>query len=104
MLHTSSWKGNIRELANIVERGVLMAENGVVTMDCLCAEPVDFCRAAKEESVKFLSLRQVVEKAEKKAIQQTLQATGNNRTQAARLLGISRRSLYDKLAAYGLNP
>jgi len=103
MLYNSPWKGNIRELANLVERGVLMAENGVVSVDCLCAEPVDFCRTARGGSTDFLSLRQVVAKAEKKAILQTLQATSNNRTEAAKLLGISRRALYDKIATYDLH-
>ena len=103
MLYTSPWKGNIRELANIVERGVLMAENEVLSVDCLCAEPFDWHKVDKGEKDKFISLREVVEEAEKKAIRQTLQATNNNRTQAAQLLGISRRALYDKIAAYGLN-
>jgi DNA-binding NtrC family response regulator len=104
MLYNSSWKGNIRELANILERGVLLAEDEAITMDCLCVEPIDLIRLNGSESGEFLSLKQVVEEAESKAILRTLEATNNNRTQAARLLGISRRSLYDKLAAYGLNP
>ena len=81
-----------------------MAENEAISVDCLCTEPVDSYRVEKGESIEFLSLREVVEEAEKKAIRQTLQATNNNRTRAAQLLGISRRALYDKIAAYGLNP
>ena len=103
MLYTSPWKGNIRELANIVERGVLMAEDGILSLDCVCTQPLDFHRADKGGKVECLSLREVVEKAEKKAIEQSLEATNNNRTQAAQLLGISRRALYDKISAYGLN-
>ena len=74
MLYSSSWKGNIRELANILERGVLMAENEAISVDCLCTEPVDSYRVEKGESIEFLSLREVVEEAEKKAIRQTLQS------------------------------
>ena len=49
-----------------------------------------------------LPLREVVEEAEKKAIVQALRTTQNNRSETARMLGISRRALYDKIAAYGL--
>jgi two-component system, NtrC family, response regulator AtoC len=49
-----------------------------------------------------LPLKQVVEEAEKSAIIKALKATDNNRSLAARLLGISRRALYDKISQYGL--
>jgi DNA-binding NtrC family response regulator len=49
-----------------------------------------------------LSLKNVVEGAEKKAIEDALATTDNNRSQAAKLLGISRRTLYDKLELYGM--
>ena len=56
----------------------------------------------KIENKKTLQLKQVVEDAEKKAILTALKITGNNRSKAARLLGISRRALYDKIASYSL--
>jgi DNA-binding NtrC family response regulator len=57
----------------------------------------------KVEKSKTLELKQVVEDAEKKAIVSALKSTGNNRSEAARLLGISRRALYDKIGNYDLN-
>ena len=102
LFHNSTWKGNIRELANILERGVLLSENEAITMDCLCLESFGLCNMNADNLDQFLSLKQVVEEAEKKAIVRTLDAANNNRTKAAQLLGISRRALYDKIAAYGL--
>jgi len=102
-MFASPWKGNIRELGNILERGVLLAENETLTLDCLNIE----CRppAGKDGSVDTpsLSLKQVVDEAEKKAIHQALRAANNNRSMAARLLGISRRAFYDKMTQYNLD-
>ncbi len=56
----------------------------------------------KIEKNKTLHLKQIVEDAEKKAIIAALKTAGNNRSEAARMLGISRRALYDKIASYGL--
>ncbi len=101
MIYTLPWKGNIRELANILERGVLLAENETLTLDCL---NIDFPRTERPGSGEgpSLSLRRIVEEAEKNALLQALKAASNNRTMAARLLGISRRAFYDKMAQYGV--
>ena len=48
------------------------------------------------------SLQQTVQEAERRAIEQALRIAGGNRTQAAAMLGIGRRTLYDKLEEYGL--
>lgn len=98
-LYSAKWKGNIRELANVMERSVLLADDGVLTYDCLCHESQI---ASKPPSSQPLKLKLAVEAAEKKAITASMQAANNNRSEAARLLGISRRALYDKLALYRL--
>jgi DNA-binding NtrC family response regulator len=94
------WKGNIRELENTLERAVLLADGNAITWDLLCFQTTS--KAAVETEQPTLSLKQVVEDAEKSAILQTLEETEGNRTLAARRLGIARRTLYDKMAAYGL--
>ena len=99
-LYGSTWKGNIRELANVMERSILLAENGTLTYDCLCRETP---AAPAESDGPPLQLSRAVEEAEKTAIQNAMRAAGNNRSEAARILGISRRALYDKLAQYGLS-
>jgi DNA-binding NtrC family response regulator len=96
------WKGNIRELANILERAVLLAENETITFDCLSMEPGPVRAGAEITGGAPLPLKQVVEEAEKQAILRALRSTDNNRSLAARVLGISRRAFYDKIAQYGL--
>ena len=105
ILVNAPWKGNIRELANILERSVLLSENEIITPDCLLnsAEMQRIALMKAGERNNALPLRQVVEEAEKRAIALAFKTSRNNRTEAARILGISRRALYDKIAAYHLN-
>jgi len=104
MLINATWKGNIRELANVVERSVLLSENEVITPDCLLNSTLMQRISLMEggEKGRVLPLKQVVEEAEKRAIILAFKTTKNNRSEAARILGISRRALYDKIAAYDL--
>ncbi|HUU40656.1 MAG TPA: sigma 54-interacting transcriptional regulator, partial [Desulfatiglandales bacterium] len=102
MLYSLPWKGNIRELRNILERGVLLAENEVLSIDCLNPTLQKHFRLKEGVDTEALSLKQAVEEAEKRAIIQALKTAQNNRTQAARLLGVSRRTFYDKMAFYDL--
>ena len=103
MLINATWKGNIRELANVVERSVLLSENEVITPDCLLNSVEKRISSMKSgEKDRVLPLKQLVEELEKKAIAQAFKAAGSNRSEAARILGISRRTLYDKMAVYNL--
>jgi two-component system response regulator HydG len=93
------WPGNVRELENAVERAVVMARGPIL-------EPADFeCElpAAVEPAFAY---RQVVstaaDQAERAVLERALEAAGRNRTRAARLLGIGRRTLLYKLKRHGL--
>lgn len=101
-----SWPGNVREVRNVLERAVIVAGEGVIQMAHL---PYDFgvssgARTAKEflepESVR-LPVGTTVSQAEKALIQLTLQHTKNNKTRAADILGISLKTLFNKLKEYG---
>jgi DNA-binding NtrC family response regulator len=90
-----SWPGNVRELANVVERAVVMAEH-----DTILPEDLSFPGAETGLSPvlgsaleKGLSL----EELERAYVQEVLQAQGGNKAAAAKLLGITRRTLYRKL-------
>jgi DNA-binding NtrC family response regulator len=98
-LYNSPWRGNVRELANVMERSILLAEDGVLTYDCLCTE---ISPPAGDTQGQVVHLNKAVEAAERKAILNAMRASDNNRSEAARLLGISRRAFYDKLAQYNL--
>ncbi len=100
--YSMPWKGNIRELANILERGVILAESDCLTPDCISSDFYPRTDPAENAAGRSTALKGIVEEAEKKAILLALKNTKNNRSEAARLLDISRRALYDKIEAYGI--
>jgi len=101
-----AWPGNVRELRNVLERAVIMAGEGEIQMAHL---PYDFgvsvgsrppAQLFEPESVR-LPVGTTVSEAEKLLIQLTLQHTKNNKTRAAEILGISLKTLFNKLKEYG---
>jgi DNA-binding NtrC family response regulator len=101
-----SWPGNVRELRNVLERAVIMAGEGVIQMAHL---PYDFgvsvgsrppAQIFEPENVR-LPVGTSVGEAERALIQLTLQHTKNNKTRAAEILGISLKTLFNKLKEYG---
>lgn len=98
----SPWKGNIRELENVIGRAVLLAEGKTISVENLCARPMCFAERLTDGEEGSVSLKHAVESAEIKAIRHALTAAGGNRSKAAKILGIGRRTLYDKIDAYNL--
>ncbi len=99
-LSTHNWPGNVRELQNRVRRAL------GTTMD-KCIHPADFGLETDPANLKdqqLPSLREAREAAEQKAVQQALALCGNNISQAAKLLEISRPTLHDLLKKYDINP
>lgn len=92
-----SWPGNVRELENVIERSVLFTKGDVISVDEI------FINGFKpvEPDFGFVPGTTVAE-AERQLILKTLEHTNQNRTQAARLLGISIRTLRNKLHEYGV--
>ncbi len=94
------WPGNVRELLNLVQRLVVMCENGLIDVRHI---PEEIRSLDGDESTSIGSLAGVgLDKLEKEAIRQTLAMTGGNREQASKMLGIGERTLYRKLKEYGL--
>jgi two-component system NtrC family response regulator len=91
------WPGNVRELENRVKRAVIMAEGRYVS-----AEDLDFAAAAEEGLP--VNLKSAREAADRSVIRKALAQTDSNISSAAKLLGISRPTLYDLLKQYGLQP
>ncbi|RZO63693.1 MAG: sigma-54-dependent Fis family transcriptional regulator [Sandaracinaceae bacterium] len=92
------WPGNVRELSNFVERLVVFTDGEIVTgrdVERELARQPRRRASAKPSGETLLDRR---EEAEHAAIREALEKAEGNRTQAARLLGISRRTLYNKLA------
>ncbi|MFO0969944.1 MAG: sigma-54 dependent transcriptional regulator [Gemmataceae bacterium] len=93
------WPGNIRELANVLERAQILAENNLITLDDLpetmrtAAPPVH-----DTSDPDTLNLAEI----ERRTVQTALQRTDGNKVRAARLLGVGRRALYRMIEKYHL--
>jgi two-component system NtrC family response regulator len=93
------WPGNVRELENRIKRAVIMADGKSVT-----AEDLDLPGTGEEgEAELAINLRAAREGADRRAIRQALSRTDNNISGAAKLLGISRPTLYDLIKQYQLS-
>jgi DNA-binding NtrC family response regulator len=105
-LKKHNWPGNVRELRNVVERAVIIAGEGPLTVHHL---PRDFGVTIGAKPVQDnyepdsvrLPVGTTVSEAEKSLIFLTLQHTKNNKTRAAEILGISLKTLFNKLKEYG---
>ncbi len=99
-LATHSWPGNVRELQNVVERLVVLNQSGLIL-----EQEVRPCLAPRlgGSASGPVALGASVAGAEKAAIEAALQSSGGNRTHAAKALGISRRTLHNKLNEYGIS-
>jgi DNA-binding NtrC family response regulator len=102
ILCSYQWNGNVRELRNCVERMVVLSRNKILQIDSV---PTHIREAAHPGSSrkKVVSNTLNLENNERMLIEAALDETGENRTKAAELLGISRRTLHRKLNEYGLN-
>ena len=97
-LRAYEFPGNARELANIVERAVIIATGKRLEVEHLSPSVTDAVRANRNR-VRPLSLAEL----EQAHIAETLVATRGNKSECARILGISRKNLYEKIARYKLN-
>lgn len=96
------WKGNVRELKNLIERGVLLAEGNEIELEHLLLEENKQAQAAPKDAdisaigTELFNLSEI----EREMVKKALEKTYGNRTHAAKLLGISVRTLRNKLAEY----
>ena len=96
VLDSWSWPGNVRELENRMKRAVIMADGKLIT-----AADLDL-RTRDGEEAELINLKAAREKADRKAIRQAMARTEGNVSSAAKLLGISRPTLYDLMKTYEL--
>lgn len=99
-LETYDWPGNIRELKNVIQRAAVLCEDSVLKPHLL---PARMIRDVEDTPRTFtVELGNSLEEVERELIRHTLDLTQRNRTRTAEILGISRRSLYNKLKRYAL--
>ncbi len=103
LFHNYSWPGNVRELRNTLERAVIVCDGAVIETRHL---PPGFGQTTVRTSPEDpdavrLGVGTTVQEAERLLILKTLAATSNNKTRAAEILGISLKTLHNKLKEYG---
>jgi len=113
VLRRYSWPGNVRELRNAIERAVILGRTPLIEPDDLPADVVAGAAARVEAPastpppadtlavIETVSLPAPLAELERRAVLAAMRATGGNKTQAARLLGVDRVTLYSRLRAYG---
>ena len=89
------WPGNVRELENAIERAVILAKDSLITVADLPQENLP--------TVGLASTGKNLKEVEKSHLLNVLRETGGNYSEAARILGISRMTLYNKAREYGFD-
>lgn len=116
LLHNQSWPGNVRQLENLIRRAILLCKNNVITADLiqneLQSDKTAIATAAANESKTWIPdnleayeghlYKHVIEQTEKVLLQKTLQFTRGNQTRAAKILGISRAMLYERMEKFNV--
>jgi DNA-binding NtrC family response regulator len=95
LLVDHAWPGNVRQLENVIERAVILRKAGLV-------QPSDL--PPEMESTAAGDNSRSLDELERQHILQLLEECGGNRSRVARILGISRRTVYRKLRQYGIDP
>jgi DNA-binding NtrC family response regulator len=99
LLMDYSWPGNVRELRNLIEQAVLLARGE--ELDPLLLPQMLHRGGARNDVIK-IQIGTAMDAIEREVILRTLEANDGNKTHTAEVLGISRRSIYNKLAIYGV--
>jgi two-component system response regulator AtoC len=102
-VRAAAWPGNVRELENALERAAILSPDGEIGAEALGDRVQTKSDAAlRGARAGAMTLKEAVEAAERRALEDALQAAGGNRSEAASKLGISVRSLFYKLKAHSL--
>jgi two-component system response regulator AtoC len=98
------WPGNVRELENVITRAIVLAPGGVITPECIqFAERRASTNTCWLDQLPFREgYWNVIRKVEGRLLQAALDEANGNKTEAARLLGIQRRLLYEKMSELGI--
>ncbi len=105
LFRSYDWPGNLRELKNVVKRSVLLTSEETVEIDALPLEMVSSVQTPRSrpvDSPPIYDLKALQETQEKEMIMKTLQEVRYNKSKAARILNIDRKTLYLKMEKYGI--
>lgn len=101
------WPGNLREMKNVIKRAALLAPGNEIGLDQLPEDvknPSYFESSQMNENDEPVGdLKQIVEQAERRAIVDVLVKTGYNKSKTAKILGVDRKTLYNKINSYNIS-
>lgn len=97
------YPGNIRELKNIIRRATLLTDSSIISLDQLPEELQHSIEKYQQETTNSVDLKIIHEANEKEAIIKALKECANNKSKAARMLNIDRKTLYNKMKLYQLD-
>jgi DNA-binding NtrC family response regulator len=100
VLQFHAWPGNVRELRNVIERAVIICSGEQIERHHFAPYPIEQRERLRNEDTLMLPVGTPLEEVERQMIMRTLQKTKNNKTRAAELLGISLKTLHNKLNLY----
>jgi two-component system response regulator HydG len=100
IFRTYDWPGNLRELKNVIKRMVLLTKTSIATIDALPDEMIS--SIGQQPKTQTVDLKAIQEAGEKETITKVLIETKYNKTKAAKLLNIDRKTLYYKMELYGI--
>ena len=99
-LQFHAWPGNVRELRNVIERAVVICSGEQIERHHFAPYPIDQRERRRNEDTITFPVGTPIEEVERQMIVRTIQKTKNNKTRAAELLGISLKTLHNKLNLY----
>lgn len=100
LLYDYQWPGNVRELINVIEHAFVLCREGEITPDHL---PDNLLNKQKQQRAEFRHPEQTENNEEKKQLIAAISSTMGNKSKAAKMLGISRVALYNRLKKYNIS-
>lgn len=101
ILVNREWKGNVRELQNVIQHAMIVSESKILSKDIFVQILPEYKECSSQE-LSPLNLTRAIEEFEKKHILYVLSLAHNNKSKAAKMLGISRSVLYEKMKKYAI--
>ena len=97
-----SWPGNVRELEHAIERAIALAGDDLVLKKEHLLRPLNMAGSDVPPTGKLSTLREMVAEAETRHIRSVVAYTQGHRGEASRILGITRKNLWEKMREYGI--
>lgn len=102
ILANYKWDGNIRELRNVIQRMVVLSNDGKITIESIPEYILEDTQSDENVKINEFDLEKTIENVEKRTIREVMNLVNGNKQQAAKILNIKRSTLYYKLSKYDM--